>query len=68
VCYIILLLAFQYLAEKLIHVLLGISLKLVTFWLIVSMLMQWSDHCYNLVIEDRKRIFESLRDLVSCRD
>jgi len=24
--------------------------------------------CYNLVSEDRKRIFEFLRDLVSCRD
>ena len=25
-------------------------------------------YCYNLVSEDRKRIFEFLRDLVSCRD
>jgi len=24
--------------------------------------------CYNLVSEDGKRIFEFLRDLVSCRD
>jgi len=25
-------------------------------------------YCYNLVSEDRKRIVEYLRDLVSCRD
>jgi len=25
-------------------------------------------YCYNLVSEDRKRIFEFLQDLVSCRD
>ena len=25
-------------------------------------------YCYNLVSEDRKRIFEFLRDLVSCWD
>ena len=25
-------------------------------------------YCYNLVSEDRKRLFQFLRDLVSCRD
>jgi len=38
-----LLLVFRCLAEILIFVLLGISVNLVSFWIIVSMLMQWSD-------------------------